>query len=134
MFKPKSNAALNQTLDDIARRLLGVRWIVWLTSSGLARATFPAELEADRPSAMGAALLSLGERVSRELRGGTLHYSLIAGENGLHLAVALDEDNSLLLGLHPQTSIDALLGAVRETLAHYALQLKIDPNSPWLKG
>jgi hypothetical protein len=134
MFKPKPNAALNQTLDDIARRVLGVRWIVWLTSSGLARASFPPDWEVDRPSAMGAALLSLGERVSQELRGGALHYSLIAGENGTHLALVLDEENALLLGLHPQTSIDALLVAVRETVRTYALQLRLDPDSPWLRG
>ncbi len=133
MFKPKPNPAMNQTLDEIARRLMGVRWIVWLTSAGLACASFPAELELDRPSAMGAALQSLGERISSELRGGALHYALIAGENGSHLLVVLDEGNALLLGLHPQTSIDALLVAVRETVALYALQLKLDPNSPWLK-
>jgi predicted regulator of Ras-like GTPase activity (Roadblock/LC7/MglB family) len=134
MFKPKTNAALNQTLDEIVRRLMGVRWIVWLSSSGLARASFPSEMELDRTSAMGAALLSLGERVSQELRGGALHYSLIAGENGSHLLVVLDEDNSLLLGLHPQTSIDALLETVRDTVRTYALQLRLDPNSLWLRG
>jgi hypothetical protein len=134
MFKPKPNAALNQTLDEIARQVMGVRWIVWLSPSGLARASFPAEMEIDRPAAMGAALLSLGERVSKELRGGALHYSLIAGEDAVHVAAALDGDNVLLFGLHPQTSIDALLSAVRETVTRYALQLHVDPHSPWLKG
>jgi predicted regulator of Ras-like GTPase activity (Roadblock/LC7/MglB family) len=120
MFKPKSNAVLNQTLADIARWMMGVRWIVWLSSSGVARASFPADLQLDRPSAMGAALLSLGERVSQELRGGALRYSVISGEDALHLAVVLDEDNALLLGLHPQTSIDASLETVREVVAHSA--------------
>ena len=133
IFKPEADQFMNRTLSDLAQRLMGVRWIVWLSPSGLARASFPAEMELDRPSAMGAALLSLGERVSKELRGGALHYSLIAGENGLHLVAALDKDNVLLFGLHPQTSIDALLVALRETLVQYALQLKLDPNSPWLK-
>jgi predicted regulator of Ras-like GTPase activity (Roadblock/LC7/MglB family) len=133
VFKSKPSPALNQTLNEIARQLMGVRWIVWLSSSGLARASFPADLEHDRPSAMGAALLSLGERVSKELRGGALHYSMIAGENSSHLLVVLDEGNALLLGLHPQTSIDALLETVRDTVERYALQLGLDPNSPWLK-
>ena len=113
---------------------MDVRWIVWLSSNGLVRASFPSEMELDRPSAMGAALQSLGERVSQELRGGTLHYSLIAGEDGSHLLVVLDEDNALLVGLHPQTSIDALIGAVRRTVQAYALQLKLAPDSPWLSG
>ncbi len=123
-----------QTLSEIANRLMGVRWIVWLNSSGLARASFLADTELDRKSAMGAALLSLGERISTELRGGALHYSLIAGESGLHLLLVLDQDNALLLGLHPQTSIDALLVEVRNTVQMYALQLKLAPDSPWLSG
>ncbi len=132
MLKPKPNPALVQTLDEIARQLIGVRWIVWLSSSGLARASFPADMELDRPSAMGAALLSLGERISNELRGGVLHYSLIAGENGSHLLAVLDEDNALLLGLHPQTSIDTLIDEVRRTVQMYALQLRLAPDSSWL--
>jgi hypothetical protein len=40
--------------------------------------------------------------------------------------VVLDEDNALLLGLHPQTSIDALLEAVRATVTMYALQAGLD--------
>ncbi len=134
MFKPKPNPAQAQTLDEIARQLMDVRWIVWLSSTGLARASFPIDMELDRPTAMGAALSSLGERVSNELRGGALHYSLIAGESGSHLLVVLDEDNLLLLGLHPQTSIDALLEAVRHVVKTYALQLRLNPASPWLTG
>ncbi len=134
MFKSKPDPALNQTLAEIARHLMGVRWMVWLSSNGLARASFPADLNLDRPSVMGAALRSLGERISSELRGGPLHYSLIAGENEVHLLVVLDKDQALLLGLYPQTSIDASLAAIRETVTIYALQLKLDPNSPWLQG
>ncbi len=134
MFKQKPSPAMNHTLDEIARQLMGVRWIVWLSSSGLARASFPIDMELDRPAAMGAALSSLGERVSKELRGGALRYSLIAGENGMHLLAVLDEDNLLLLNLHPQTSIDALLEAVRNAVKAYALQLRLDPASPWLTG
>jgi predicted regulator of Ras-like GTPase activity (Roadblock/LC7/MglB family) len=132
IFKSEPDPFMNRTLNEIANRLIGVRWIVWLSSSGLARASFPADMELDRPSAMGAALLSLGERISQELRGGALHYSLIAGENGSHLLLVLDEDNALLLGLHPQTSIDALLAEVRSTVQAYALHLKLAPDSPWL--
>ncbi len=134
MFKPKPNPALNQTLEEIAGQLRDVRWIVWLGSTGLARASFPIDMELDRPSAMGAALSSLGERVSKELRGGALRYSLIAGENGTHLLAVLDEDNLWLLGLHPQTSIDALLNTVRNVVQTYALQLRLNPASPWLTG
>ena len=134
MFKPKPNPAMNQTLDEIARQLMGVRWIVWSNSSGVARAIFPADLEPDRHGAMSAALSSLGERVSKELHGGALRYSLIAGENETHLLAVLDEDNLLLLGLHPQTSIDALLNTVRNTVKTYALQFGLNPDSPWLTG
>ncbi len=134
MFKPKRSPTMNQTLEEMSRQLTGVRWIVWLDSSGPARASFPIDMELDRPSAMGAALSSLGERVSKELRGGALRYSLITGENGIHLLVVLDGDNLLLLGLHPPTSIDALLEAVRDVVKTYALQLRLDPGSPWLTG
>ena len=133
-FKPKTDSFMNRIMSEIATRIIGVRWIVWLSSDGLARASSPEDLELDRPSAMGAAMLSLSERISAELRSAALHYSLIAGENGLNLLLVLDKDNALLFNLHPQTSIDALLAEVRRTIQAYALQLKLAPDSWWLKG
>ncbi len=134
LFKPEPDPFMNRIMSEIAARLMGVRWIAWLTPDGLARASFPEDLELDRPSAMGAAMQSLSERISAELRGGMLHYSLIAGENGLNLLLVLDADNALLFNLHPQTSIDALLAEVRRTIQTYALHLKLAPDSWWLSS
>ncbi len=88
--------------------------MMWLNAKGQIQSVFPDDLlETDRPAAMGVALLSLGERVSQELAGGALRYSLIAGEAGLHLLIRLDKDNLLMCGLHPQMAIDRVLDAVR---------------------
>lgn len=65
-------------VSDLAARTLDCA----ADSKWVCKGTFPDEsrLKLDRISAMGAAILAFGERISSELKGGNLRYSLIAGE------------------------------------------------------
>ncbi|MFQ5617121.1 MAG: roadblock/LC7 domain-containing protein, partial [Anaerolineales bacterium] len=52
----------------------------------------PAETEEDRVSAMSAAMLSLGERISHELGRGILDEVYIRGETGFVVLTAIGEE------------------------------------------
>jgi predicted regulator of Ras-like GTPase activity (Roadblock/LC7/MglB family) len=52
----------------------------------------PAEVEEDRVSAMSAAMLSLGERISNELGRGTLDQVYIRGNNGFVILTAVGDE------------------------------------------
>lgn len=52
----------------------------------------PADVEEDRVSAMSAAMLSLGERISNELGRGTLDQVYIRGDNGYVILTAVGEE------------------------------------------
>ena len=52
----------------------------------------PAEVEEDRVSAMSAAMLSLGERISNELGRGTLDQVYIRGDNGYVILTSVGEE------------------------------------------
>lgn len=101
--------------EPLARRAALVR------ANGLLVACFPSQspVDRDRLAAMSAALFSLGERVSKELGSGSLGYTLVAGEEGLHLLLVLDLDYLLLVGLSP----GAAPGAVFEGLHLSAIPL-----------
>ncbi len=52
----------------------------------------PVEAEEDRVSAMSAAMLSLGERIAKELGRGVLHQVYIRGASGYVLLAAVGEE------------------------------------------
>jgi uncharacterized protein len=52
----------------------------------------PAEVEEDRVSAMSAAMLSLGERISGELGRGTLEQVYIRGDSGYVILTSVGEE------------------------------------------
>lgn len=52
----------------------------------------PTEVEEDRVSAMSAAMLSLGERISIELRRGMLEQVYIRGSNGFVILTAVGQE------------------------------------------
>jgi hypothetical protein len=118
-----SDAELNQALAELAADLPETRWLVLLDPSGIAKASFPADMQIDRPSAMGAALLSLGERIVHELAGGEFRYVLLSGSLGVTLAVTLTKDALLLLNLRPGVSADAVLAALGRLVGPLAHRL-----------
>lgn len=72
--------------DSILRQLItntGAEGAILISPDGLTIASsFSKDLEEDRVSAMGAAILSLAERVSSELEKGELEQAYIKGKDG----------------------------------------------------
>lgn len=129
------NRELNEALARLAADLPDTRWLVLLNKHGGIKAKFPNSLiETDRASAMGAAIQSLGQRVSRELNGGDLQYVLIAGEIGWHMVIVINEDNYLELGVRPGASIDLLFGALRSSIPPFLHAIGVEQPPHWLIG
>lgn len=68
----------------------------------------PGNVEEDRVSAMSAAMLSLGERISMELRRGQLDQVYIRGSEGYVMLTAVGEDAVLTV----MANADAKLGLI----------------------
>jgi predicted regulator of Ras-like GTPase activity (Roadblock/LC7/MglB family) len=68
----------------------------------------PSSVEEDRVSAMSAAMLSLGERISSELGRGTLDQVYIKGETGYVILMAVGEDAVLTVLAHQQAKLGLL--------------------------
>jgi len=68
----------------------------------------PANVEEDRVSAMSAAMLSLGERISIELQRGTLDQVYIRGDQGYVMLTAVGYDAVLTV----MANADAKLGLI----------------------
>lgn len=68
----------------------------------------PRNVEEDRVSAMSAAMLSLGERISLELRRGELDQVYIRGDNGYVMLMAVGDDAVLTI----MAGVNAKLGLI----------------------
>ncbi len=68
----------------------------------------PGSVEEDRVSAMSAAMLSLGERISIELKRGDLDQVYIRGDNGYVMLTSVGQDAVLTV----MASVNAKLGLI----------------------
>lgn len=74
---------LTSILSDLNGSSTEIEASAVISTDGLMMAAMlPAGMDEDRVGAMGAAMLSLGDRTSRELARGALEQVLIKGDNG----------------------------------------------------
>lgn len=74
---------LNSILSDLNGTSADIEASAVISTDGLMMAAMlPANLDEDRVGAMGAAMLSLGDRTAQELGRGALEQVLIKGDNG----------------------------------------------------
>ena len=81
----------------------------------------PADVEEDRVSAMSAAMLSLGERISMELGRGSLEQVYIRGGNGFVILTAVGEEAVLTALAREQAKLGLVFLEMRraaEDLTH----------------
>lgn len=84
---------------------------------GLTMAAFlPAGSEEDRVSAMSAAMLSLGERISGELGRGDLDQIYVKGKNGYVLLMAVGEEAVLTVLAREQAKLGLLFLDIRRAV------------------
>jgi uncharacterized protein len=108
-------AELEGALARLCVQPVGAAWAALVTTDGVVRGCFPSQqsIGRDRIAAMSAAMSSLGERISRELLTGAIHYTLIAGALGATLVISLDADHLLALGLPHGRALDTTFQGVR---------------------
>ncbi len=99
----------------------GVEALALVSVDGLPIETLlPEEMEEDRVAAVGAALLSLGERAAAELEKGNLEQVLIRAEKGDAILMSVGED-AVLLALMKE---EAKLGLTLITLKKLSTELR----------
>jgi uncharacterized protein len=84
---------LVERLRDLQASSGDVEAAAIVSVDGLSMASsLPSDIEEDRVSAMSAAMLSLGERISSELGRGELEQVMVKGENGYVILTAVGEE------------------------------------------
>lgn len=84
---------------------------------GLSMASsLPADIEEDRVSAMSAAMLSLGERISSELGRGELEQVMVKGENGYVILTAVGEEAVLTVLARKDAKLGLIFLDVNRTI------------------
>ncbi len=84
---------LVERLQDLQRSSGDVEAAAIVSVDGLSMASLmPPNIEDDRVSAMSAAMISLGERISSELGRGALEQVYVKGENGYVILNAVGEE------------------------------------------
>lgn len=84
---------LSDRLRDLQASSGDVEAAAIVSVDGLSMASsLPADIEEDRVSAMSAAMLSLGERISSELGRGEMEQVMVKGENGYVILTAVGEE------------------------------------------
>jgi uncharacterized protein len=115
---------LVERLRDLQASSGDVEAAAIVSVDGLSMASsLPSNIEEDRVSAMSAAMLSLGERISSELGRGELEQVMVRGEYGYVILTAVGEEAVLtvlarkdaklgLIFLDVNRTVDALLHIV----------------------
>ncbi len=108
--------SLERLLAEIALDTPQVQWLALVKANGILLASFPSKpgSEADRITAMSAAMSSLGERIASELGNGNLQYTLIAGAREITAMIELSSKYLLTIGLKKDISIEELLSRMQE--------------------
>jgi predicted regulator of Ras-like GTPase activity (Roadblock/LC7/MglB family) len=105
---------LHKALGKLAADLPQADWIALVDYDGLIVACMPQEpaVEAERISAMTAAAVMMGERVLKEIDGGTLRIASISGSRRQQITVALGKDKLLTIGMGPEAAVQSTYGPV----------------------
>lgn len=115
------NASRKQQLDQQLRALLAstpeIQGAALVSDDGLIIASVLAPpAEEDRVAAMSAALLSLGERIARELGRGTLEQVYIKGHQGFALLTAANARTVLTIMASNEARLGLLLLELRKAV------------------
>ena len=89
---------LNDILNNFVSATNDIQGAALVTSDGLPIAnSLPGDLDADRVSAMSAAMLSLGERIGTELSRGEIQRIYVDGDDGYSVLTSCGQDVVLLV-------------------------------------
>ena len=86
------------------------------------------EMSEDRVSAMSAAMLSLGEQISKEMGRGALEQVHIRGDNGYVVLISVGEKAVLTALVSPQAKLGMIFLDMRHTADDLVIILMQDTN------
>ena len=91
-------AELKNVLESFVRQTPDVEGALLVSSDGLPISSIiPTKLDEERTSAMSAAMLSMGDRIARDLARGDIDRILVEGTRGYSVLVGCTEDIVLLV-------------------------------------
>ncbi|NWF69219.1 MAG: roadblock/LC7 domain-containing protein [Chloroflexi bacterium] len=109
---------LVERLRDLQASSGDVEAAAIVSVDGLSMASsLPANIEEDRVSAMSAAMLSLGERISSELGRGELEQVMVKGENGYVILTAVGEEAVLTVLARKDAKLGLIFLDVTRTIS-----------------
>jgi hypothetical protein len=119
-----NSARINTLLQDFVSNTANVQGAALVTPDGLPLATtLPPDMDDERVSAMSAAMLSLGERISAELERGTIERIFIEGHQGYGILTSCGEDAVFLVLAHRAAKQGILMLEIRRTVSELKLLL-----------
>jgi predicted regulator of Ras-like GTPase activity (Roadblock/LC7/MglB family) len=80
-------------------------------------ASLPGSMDEERVSAMSAAMLSLGERIGKELLGGTAERVYVEGDEGLTILTSCGDEAVFLVLAGKEAKQGVLLLEIKRTVA-----------------
>lgn len=96
MAQKTRTQTLTELLKELEATTPDVEASAVVSTDGLIIASaLPQDVEEDRVAAMSAAMLSLGERTSQELKRGSLEQVFVKGQNGYILMMGSGEESVL---------------------------------------
>lgn len=106
-----------RALREIARKLPDLRWAAIVSVDGLVQTIYNpfGKQDADRVSAMTAATISLGERITTELQHGHLAYAVVAGDEGIFAGHFVGEGYVLVVGLPAEADVGTVIEVLVQT-------------------
>jgi hypothetical protein len=108
---------LVERLRDLQASSGDVEGAAIVSVDGLSMASsLPGHVEEDRVSAMSAAMLSLGERISSELGRGVLEQVFIKGERGYVILTSVGEEAVLTVLARPEAKLGLIFLDVNRTV------------------
>ena len=108
---------LGHVLKDFVSATGDVEGAAIVTPDGLPLATsLPSGMDDERVSAMSAAMLSLGERIGKELVRGIIDRIYVEGDQGLSILTSCGEDAVFLVLATKQAKQGLLMLEIKRTL------------------
>jgi uncharacterized protein len=105
-------------LQNFVSGTADVQGAALVSPDGLALAsTLPGNMDEERTSAMSAAMLSLGERIGKELARGTVEKILVEGSDGYGILMGCGEEAVLLVLASHAAKQGLLMLDVKRTVA-----------------
>ncbi len=120
-------AALSAALKRLSWPDLDMRWATLVDYDGFLLASYPPEGQFDPTQAAAATahMLVAGERARQEINLGKWRFTLMVGSDMQHLAVAINRECVLAIGMGPMAPLGKAMNAIREIIPELARDLDL---------